>query len=157
MSSFTRCPSKSKAKVILSLRLESGLSLELNVNQMIVLLADELVSLQSTSEAASQVIAGQFVSSLILNIILSGTLSQLWNIFNTMQLLTSLPMFSVKTPGNVITMNENFNEIANFKIVEKEQLYDWVVVPIFGTETSKQKQIDAGVLAAPTDSESTNE
>lgn len=81
--------------------------------------------------------ASQFVTSVFLNIILSGTLSQLWNIFNTMQLLTSLPMFSIKTPGNVISLNERFNEIANFKIVEKEYLYDWIVVPVFGTESSE--------------------
>ena len=100
---------------------------------------EELQSLESTTEAASQLIAGQFVTSVILNVVLSGTLSQLWNIFNTMQLLTALPMFAINTPGNVITMNERFSEIANFKIVEKEQLYDWVVVPVFGTSSSTEK------------------
>ena len=58
-------------------------------------------------------------------------------------------MFSMNTPGNVLTMNEKFSEIANFKIVEKEQLYDWIVVPIFGTSTSTEKQIEAGVIAPP--------
>ena len=65
-----------------------------------------------------------------------------------MQLLTALPMFAMNTPGNVITMNDKFNEIANFKIIEKEQLYDWVGVPIFGTETSEEKQIEAGVITS---------
>ena len=68
-----------------------------------------------------------------------------------MQLLTALPMFSINTPGNVLTMNEKFSEIANFKIVEKEQLYDWIVVPIFGTSTSTEKKIEAGVIAPPED------
>ena len=58
--------------------------------------------------------------SLLLNIVMSGTLSQLWNIFNTMQLITALPMFAINTPGNIITMNTKFAEISNFKIVEKE-------------------------------------
>lgn len=58
-------------------------------------------------------------------------------------------MFSINTPGNVLTMNEKFSEIANFKIVEKEQLYDWIVVPIFGTSTSTEKKIEAGVIAPP--------
>ena len=98
---------------------------------------EELLSLERTTEAATQLIAGQFVTSLILNIVLSGTLSQLWNIFNTMQLLTALPMFAINTPGNVLTINDKFSEISNFKIVEKEQLYDWIVVPVFGTETSE--------------------
>ena len=48
-------------------------------------------------------------------------------------------MFAINTPGNVITMNERFSEIANFKIVEKEQLYDWIVVPVFGTSSSTEK------------------
>ena len=58
-------------------------------------------------------------------------------------------MFAINTPGNVLTMNGKFNEISNFKIVEKEQLYDWVVVPVFGTETSEEKAIKAGVITVP--------
>ena len=77
------------------------------------------------------------MTSLILNIVLSGTLSQLWNIFNTMQLLTAIPLFAINTPSNVIAMNTRFNEISNFKVVEKEKLYDWIIVPIFGTSDSK--------------------
>ena len=60
-------------------------------------------------------------------------------------------MFAINTPGNVITMNEKFSEISNFKIVEKEQLYDWIVVPIFGTETSEEKQLEAGVISVPSE------
>ena len=97
---------------------------------------EELDSLTSTGESAENLIVGQFVLSLFINLLLSGTLSQLWNIFNTMQLLTALPLFEINTPGNIIELNKNFSEVANFKIVEKEQLYDWVVVPIFGTTSS---------------------
>ena len=57
-------------------------------------------------------------------------------------------MFSINTPGNVITMNDAFAEISNFKIVEKEQLYDWVVVPVFGTSTSEEKAIADGVIGS---------
>lgn len=65
-----------------------------------------------------------------------------------MQLLTALPMFSINTPGNVITINDAFSEISNFKIVKKEQLYDWVVVPIFGTSTAEEKAIADGVIGS---------
>lgn len=52
-------------------------------------------------------------------------------------------------------MNEVFAGISNFKIVEKEQLYDWIVVPIFGTSTSQEKLIEAGVVAEPITTNST--
>ena len=85
----------------------------------------------------------------VVNLLLSGTLSQLWNVFNTLQLLTALPLFAINTPGNVIAMNSQFSEIANFKIVEKEQLYDWIIVPIFDTSNSQEKLIEEGVVAEP--------
>ena len=110
---------------------------------------EELESLTSTGESAENAVAGQFLFSLLLNLVLSGTLSQLWNIFNTMQLLTALPLFAINTPGNIIELNRRFAEVSNFKIVEKEQLYDWVVVPVFGTTTSKEKLAEDGVISGP--------
>ena len=62
----------------------------------------------------------QFAVTFVINLLLSGTLSQLWNVFNTLQLLTALPLFAINTPGNVLAMNSQFSQIANFKIVEKE-------------------------------------
>ena len=107
---------------------------------------EELDSLTSTGESAENMIAGQFVVSLVLNLVLSGTLSQLWNIFNTMQLLTALPLLDINTPSNIIELSKKFEEIANFKIVEKEQLYDWIIVPTFGTTSSQDKLIEDGVI-----------
>ena len=79
-----------------------------------------MANLQSAVDSAQNFMFGQFAVSFIINLLLSGTLSQLWNIFNTLQLLTALPLFAIKTPGNVIAMNKKFSEVANFKIVEKE-------------------------------------
>ena len=111
--------------------------------------AQELQQLESAVDSAQNFMLGQFMISFVVNLLLSGTLSQLWNIFNTLQLLTALPLFAINTPGNVIAMNTKFSEIANFKLVEKEQLYDWIVVPIFGTSTSQEKLVEEGVVAEP--------
>ena len=53
----------------------------------------------------------------------------------------------------MIFLNEEINKISNFEIVKKEQLYDWIVVPVFDTKTSEQKRIEAGVIAEATDAE----
>ena len=87
----------------------------------------------------------------VLHIVMRGAMSQMWNIFNTMQLLTAIPLFAINAPSNVIFLNEEINKIANFEIVKKEQLYDWVVVPVFDTKTSEQKKIDAGVIVKTND------
>ena len=74
-----------------------------------------------------------------------------------MQLLTALPMFAINAPGNVIEMNKVFDGIANFKIVEKEQLYDWIVVPAFGTTSSEEKAIADGVVGSTEDESATSD
>ena len=55
----------------------------------------------------------------------------MWNIFNTLQLVTALPDLDVSPPGNVVSIDEEFKEIVNFKIVSKDQLYSWVIEPLF--------------------------
>jgi len=82
-----------------------------------------------------------------------GAMSQMWNIFNTMQLLTAIPLFGINTPSNVLFLNEEINKISNFQIIKKEQLYDWVIVPIFNTSTSEEKQIEAGVIVEAKDAD----
>jgi len=67
---------------------------------------------------------------------LTGALSQLWNIFNTLQLISALPSFAVKIPANVETIHSSFDEIVNFEIIPKEFLYDSIIVPILGYTAS---------------------
>ena len=41
---------------------------------------------------------------------------------NGLQVVTHLPYFNVKSPGNVNTFNDFFTEIANFKIIDTVDL-----------------------------------
>ena len=45
---------------------------------------DELSKLQVASEAAEQFLLTQFILTVLLNLSIQGTFTQLWNIFNTM-------------------------------------------------------------------------
>ena len=43
-----------------------------------------------------------------------------------------MPTFAIKIPANINEVHSRFDELVNFQIVSKEQLYDWLVVPLFG-------------------------
>ena len=62
---------------------------------------DDLEMLQSTADTASDALALGFAMTFGLNLILSGVMSQLWNVFNTLQIITALPLLSVILPANL--------------------------------------------------------
>ena len=43
----------------------------------------------------------QFITSFILQVFLSGALSMLWNIFNTLQIILALNLLMVSFPANI--------------------------------------------------------
>ena len=94
------------------------------------------------SEATDSFIMTQFVLTVILNLALSGALTQMWNIFNTMQLISALPSFAIKTPANIEAIHSSFDEIINFEIFPKEFLYDNIVVPLVGFTNSEELFLD---------------
>ena len=62
---------------------------------------DEFKVIQDTIDATVTVFTSQFVFAFIINLILNGIMSQLWNIFNTLQIILALPLLAVMMPGNV--------------------------------------------------------
>lgn len=62
---------------------------------------EEYLSLSEKLDTASETAQTSFVSSFILQFIMSGALSMLWNIFNTMQILMALNLLMVTFPANV--------------------------------------------------------
>ena len=53
-------------------------------------------------------------------------------------MISALPNFAVKTPANLETVHKSFDEIVNFKIISKELIYDYIIVPILGFDSSDQ-------------------
>ena len=66
----------------------------------------------------------------------------LWNIFNTLQILMALNLMMVNFPANITLIYDQFTDIINFQLVPKEDIYDGIVPPIFGTKTADQKKAD---------------
>lgn len=81
---------------------------------------EELKNLEQVQDAAESFILTQFLLTVGLNLLLAGTFTQLWNIFNTMQLISAFPTFAVKTPSNLDNIHSSFDEMINFEIVNKE-------------------------------------
>ena len=108
-----------------------------------LLMADEAsyLSLKDMSESVTNVIQGQLLSSVALQVVFSGALSMLWNIFNTLQILMALPLLMITFPGNVTTIIDTLESIVNFEILPKAWLYDEIAVPAFGFESAEERLI----------------
>ena len=75
----------------------------------------------------------------------------LWNIFNTLQLLTALELLQVAMPANVKVLQRTIQETVNFSVIPKDVLYDKIITPIFGS--SNQSETSEKVPEEPTEKE----
>ena len=68
---------------------------------------EELESLQTVADVIQDTLASGFMVSFALNLLLNGLMSQLWNTFNTMQILLVMPLFAgLYMPSNVLFVQE---------------------------------------------------
>lgn len=88
--------------------------------------------MEAIAEATVAVAQSQLVISFLLNFLLSGVMSFLWNIFNTMQIITSLPLLKVKLPANVDQLHKIVLGIANFEVIDKKTIYKDYAVKLLG-------------------------
>lgn len=87
-----------------------------------------------------------FVLTFFLNLLFSGVMSQLWNIFNTLQIIMALPMLAVIMPVNIVLVMEALNEIVNFSIVDKATINDKIIDPIFGVDEEREEGVSVIVI-----------
>ena len=80
----------------------------------------------------------------VINLLLNGVMSQLWNIFNTLQIILALPLLSVMMPSNVILVQDVLLQIVNFQPIDKEEIYGSIVEPVF--EDDSQETDSNGML-----------
>ena len=67
-------------------------------------------------------------------------MSQLWNTFNTMQILLVMPLFSgLYLTSNVVFVQEIVDQIVNFKILDKEALQDSFLASMFSEADEEQE------------------
>ena len=69
-------------------------------------------------------------SGLIVNIVLAlvirAPMKQMWNMINTLQILTYMPELNMKLPQNLVICLNTIKEISNLSVVPKSVI-DWVI------------------------------
>ena len=63
---------------------------------------EDQASLTSAAEKVTTVLTVGFAFTFILNLVLKSVMSQLWSIFNTLQIILALPLMNVLMPANVV-------------------------------------------------------
>ena len=83
---------------------------------------EDKVAIENAAETFETILTASFALSLLLNLLLSGVMSQLWNIFNTLQIILSLPLLAILLPANVQLVCEVIDKIVNTALVDKQYL-----------------------------------
>ena len=53
---------------------------------------------------------------------MAGSLTQVWAMIEGLQVVTHMPLFKIKSPGNVNTLTDFFAEMANFNVIDTSEL-----------------------------------
>ncbi len=61
--------------------------------------------------------------NLVMNIVLSASLQQLWSLINTQQIIVLMPLFKLKLPPNAGMFFGFINQIAAFDILPTDMFY----------------------------------
>ena len=70
---------------------------------------------------------------LLLQVVIKAAMSKVWAIFNTLQILTLMPLMAITLPGNVQMIYDEFDKIANLEFIPKDKIYEF----IFGEPPAK--------------------
>ena len=69
----------------------------------------EAKSIESASDAAIKSSVTTITINLLVTLLMSGSLSQIWAMIEGLQTTVVLPLFDAKTPGNVQTFLDGLN------------------------------------------------
>ena len=58
--------------------------------------------------------------NVVVNVVMSGSLSKVWGMINGLQVVVHMPLFKIKSPGNVNAFNEFFAELATFDVIDSK-------------------------------------
>ena len=81
--------------------------------------AQKVTDLGSTASSGSKSALG---SNFVVNILMAGSLTQVWAMIEGLQVVTHMPLFKIKSPGNVNTLTDFFAEMANFNVIDTSEL-----------------------------------
>ena len=90
----------------------------------------EAETVDGTGGGAGSSTDGALGGNFIVNVLLAGSLDQVWSLINSLQIAQIVRLFNVMTPGNVNDFTEFFDMATNLQIIEYgEILEEYVYVP----------------------------
>ena len=70
----------------------------------------------------------------MLQFLLNGAISMLWNIFNTLQIIIAIELLAIIMPANVQLFYEVIKDTINFQPLPKDVIYNFAIATPFGLE-----------------------
>ena len=70
-------------------------------------------------------------SNLIINILMSTSLTTLWGSINTLQFILNIPLLGVVLPVNALDLNSALKEIAEFDVIDSDFISDQIFTDAF--------------------------
>ena len=81
---------------------------------------EEAKNVDSASTGATSSTSSAMGSNFIINILLAGSLTQIWSILNSLQIVELVGLFHIKMPGNISAFTDFFEVITDIKIYDSE-------------------------------------
>ena len=78
---------------------------------------EEAEIVEETGTIAADTSFSIISSNFITNVLMAGSLTQVWSIINALQIIGYLQLLKVKTPGNATSFNSFFVELSSFEII----------------------------------------
>ena len=60
-------------------------------------------------------------SNFILNVLIGGPMDQIWSLMNNLQVVMFVRLFNIKSPGNVNSFTDFFDEITSIKLFDTQE------------------------------------
>ena len=79
---------------------------------------------EEQGEATETTTFASFISSFIVNLLIAGSMTEVWAMINGLQIIVYMPLFKLKSPGNVNTFIEYLQELTKFEVVDIPTLVD---------------------------------
>ena len=79
---------------------------------------EEAKQVESQGTTANESTKSSIISNFAVNILLAGSMDKIWDMIEGLQVAYHLPLFKVKSPGNVNAFNNFFSDIGGFDLVD---------------------------------------
>ena len=74
--------------------------------------------MESQGTAASESSKTIVITNFVVNILLGESMAKVWDMLEGLQVVHHLPLFKVKSPGNVNAFNNFFSELGGFDLID---------------------------------------